>query len=136
MGTSLWDTYGNRRRDLELKRVLLSSVHFFTFAAEASKAALLKQTSNGAAGALSVRGVSPTLDWLTSSSRTSLATRESQTSQELSGPLFRRSGSLGRKLESGGTLSGRIWLAKKLTFLHLLNNLEVENDCPHCRFIC
>lgn len=48
----MWDTHGNRWRDLECKRVWLSLVHSFMFAAEASKAALLKQTSNGAAGAL------------------------------------------------------------------------------------
>lgn len=134
METCFWDRCGSRWRDLEGKKVLLSSLHFFAFAAESSEADLLTQTSNGAAGVLSLRGLHSTLE-----RQAPLGFSGNQGVTGIPGSLsvpLQFSGSLGRNLESEGTLPGRIWLAKKLPFLHFLNHLQVENNCCHVPFIC
>lgn len=115
-------------------RDLLSSLHFFAFAAESSEADLLTQTSNGAAGVLSLRGLHSTLE-----RQAPLDFSGNQGVTGIPGSLsvpLQFSGSLGRNLESEGTLPGRIWLAKKLPFLPFLNHLQVENNCCHVPFIC
>lgn len=86
METCFWDRCGSRWRDLEGKKVLLSSLHFFAFAAESSEADLLTQTSNGAAGVLSLRGLHSTLERQAPLGFS--GNRELQASQDLSVFLF------------------------------------------------